>query len=509
MHGIGSRIRMALGIALAPVWPAGAAVYLVSPDGDDRASGRYNSPWASLARVNRTVQPGDRVYFLPGVYTGSITPRLGGRDDASIGYYSTVPGAAVIAPEPGRYAVAFEKRGWIEVNGFRLEGIPTGGWLRLRDVEHCSFRNLWMVNRGRPTPVQTTGLRGCTFGNLLLTGESAPALATPPAAGADDYWLLNSVTECLFQRIHFDRAGPGALRFDGKSAENLVSGCLFTGGGDRMLLVAAAGGRLLVEQCVFEQGALPAAEVWALPQLTMRWNLIRDLQLSAFPGGAGAYLAHNTFFSVPPPVGAENFPTWRNNLFAVSAKGFRQLSAGNFQLVRNSEFVDAGTPLTRVTRSGVGVDLPVADAAFFRGGFRHELVGDFIWIGESRRPAQVLEVNRQTGELHLDREVNYEIGMPVFFPFHGEAPDAGAYELGLGPTGPLLPLSVGPDTRQYLMQQLFFPRFERHFRGRSDFGGEPGDRKERRRRWRERQVWRDRAEINRWQSQAPAEESRL
>jgi hypothetical protein len=59
------------------------------------------------------------------------------------------------------------------------------------------------------------------------------------------------------------------------------------------------------------------------------------------------------------------------------------------------------------------------------------VVGDMIQIGKGRqaRLAKVLEIVDST-HIRLDREVTWQAGDWVSFPFQGEAPDIGAYEFG-------------------------------------------------------------------------------
>ncbi|WP_197429990.1 right-handed parallel beta-helix repeat-containing protein [Auraticoccus cholistanensis] len=54
--------------AQPPAHPHGAQ-YFVAPDGDDQASGDRRHPWASLARAQEVVEPGDTVFLRGGTYT--------------------------------------------------------------------------------------------------------------------------------------------------------------------------------------------------------------------------------------------------------------------------------------------------------------------------------------------------------------------------------------------------------------------------------------------------------
>ena len=62
-----------------------------------------------------------------------------------------------------------------------------------------------------------------------------------------------------------------------------------------------------------------------------------------------------------------------------------------------------------------------------------------IWIGETRRPARVVSADPVRGTLELDRAVDAEAGAAVAFPYHGAAPDLGAYEIGMDVFGRDIP----------------------------------------------------------------------
>jgi hypothetical protein len=65
-----------LSCALALPCAAHAATWYVAPNGDDGAAGTLEAPWKSIAHAQTKVQPGDTVYFRGGryVYTAAIAP---------------------------------------------------------------------------------------------------------------------------------------------------------------------------------------------------------------------------------------------------------------------------------------------------------------------------------------------------------------------------------------------------------------------------------------------------
>jgi hypothetical protein len=57
-----------LGSAAVVTGPAAGRVYYVAPSGSDGAAGTQTAPWASIAHAQSVVQPGDTVYFRSGTY---------------------------------------------------------------------------------------------------------------------------------------------------------------------------------------------------------------------------------------------------------------------------------------------------------------------------------------------------------------------------------------------------------------------------------------------------------
>ncbi len=64
-------VTVPIALIAAPVavsHAAAAAVYYVAPHGSDNAAGTQTAPWASIARAQTTAQPGDTVYVRAGTY---------------------------------------------------------------------------------------------------------------------------------------------------------------------------------------------------------------------------------------------------------------------------------------------------------------------------------------------------------------------------------------------------------------------------------------------------------
>ncbi len=105
----------------------------------------------------------------------------------------------------------------------------------------------------------------------------------------------------------------------------------------------------------------------------------------------------------------------------------------DFALAEDSPLLDAAAPLTMTLSSGSGRTVPVEDAYYFYDGFGIEGErGDMVAIGESTNRARVVGVDTEAHVLHLDRELEWERGAAVAFPWSGAGADLGVHEHGAG-----------------------------------------------------------------------------
>jgi len=76
--------------------PSLAAQYFVSPSGEDENPGMRERPWRTIAKANKTLQPGDTVTFFNGHYPGVIEPANSGREGELIVYRAENHLAAIL-----------------------------------------------------------------------------------------------------------------------------------------------------------------------------------------------------------------------------------------------------------------------------------------------------------------------------------------------------------------------------------------------------------------------------
>lgn len=64
--------------------PVGAVEYFVSPNGNDRASGTLEKPFATIKQATSLLKPGDTCYLREGIYRETLRPKNSGRKGAMI-----------------------------------------------------------------------------------------------------------------------------------------------------------------------------------------------------------------------------------------------------------------------------------------------------------------------------------------------------------------------------------------------------------------------------------------
>lgn len=101
-----------------------AAVYYVSPTGNDDARGTYAAPWATFIRAMIALRPGDSLYLKDGVYCQSLDVTVSGRAGKAIVFRAVNDGKAVVDGRWIMRALRIANRSHVEVDGitFRHSG---------------------------------------------------------------------------------------------------------------------------------------------------------------------------------------------------------------------------------------------------------------------------------------------------------------------------------------------------------------------------------------------------
>jgi parallel beta-helix repeat protein len=105
---------------------------------------------------------------------------------------------------------------------------------------------------------------------------------------------------------------------------------------------------------------------------------------------------------------------------------FADPASGDFRLNASSPAIDKGAMLARTKSAGSGKTVAVDDVRYFSDGFGIA-PGDMVQVG-SNTAAQVVAVDSAAGTLTLDRDLSWQSGEGVSYPYTGRLPDIGALE---------------------------------------------------------------------------------
>lgn len=95
------------------------AEYYISPNGNDAKSGTMAEPWQTIGKANRTLRPGDTVFFREGRYRETIQPEQSGTEDQPIFFSAFQDEVAVIHSRP--QGANLSGRNYITIQGLYFE----------------------------------------------------------------------------------------------------------------------------------------------------------------------------------------------------------------------------------------------------------------------------------------------------------------------------------------------------------------------------------------------------
>ena len=187
------------------------ADYYVSPAGSDADPGAREKPWRSLGKANASLQPGDTVHIVAGVYDEPIRPKASGAGEDRRITYRAVPGHKVNAKK----GIDLKGKSYVTVAAIDVIN-PPGAWGSMDEADHCVVRNSIMSGG--------TGWTG--FGMSGRFNKAGKALA----ASHHNVFRRNT----CYGKTHND-----ALVLWWNSHHNLVEDCIFVDA--KHILVSLAG----------------------------------------------------------------------------------------------------------------------------------------------------------------------------------------------------------------------------------------------------------------------------
>ncbi len=146
------------------------------------------------------------------------------------------------------------------------------------------------------------------------------------------------------------------------------------------------------------------------------------------------------------PAAAPDFRVWNDfsNIYD-SSPGFVDFVGDDFRLPPGNKYVDAGSPLTRVSKADTNSTglLIVDDARFFQDGMGGVpgVFADWIAVGTIENTVQINSINYDANTITLRKSITRKKGDMVWLyarsnserVLKGSAPDIGAYEAILSP----------------------------------------------------------------------------
>src|SRR5690606_6913208 len=201
-----------------------AAEYYVSPQGsDDDAGTSASAAWRTIAKANRTVQPGDVVHLLGGRYVNDpIRPARSGTAEAPIRYRAYGDGEPVLTSDKPRglkVAIDLKERSHIHIEGVHVDGVEGNPKAR---VQHFVE-----IRKGSYNTISESSFRYAYGWHGIRIDE-----------GSHNNKLLNNSID--FVGVYRDETGNDygdSIQMNGGATNNLLQGNVVTRGAHNLLQV--------------------------------------------------------------------------------------------------------------------------------------------------------------------------------------------------------------------------------------------------------------------------------
>lgn len=431
---------VAAGLAAVAAGP-GAAVssaatgqmYYVSPSGSDSAAGSQGAPWATIAHAQSVAQPGDTVYFRGGTYAYSrankscasrtdrvdaITLDKSGSSGSPISYLA-YPGERPVFNFSGMTSVDCRIKGF-DVTGsrIRLGGLEVTGVRQNNNLNHESW-GVWVSGSDN------------TFEQLNLHNNMGPGLFIQDGGGN---LVLNCDSHDNYDPLTSNGAGESADGFGAHISAN-HPGNVFRGdrawynSDDGFDLINAFSSVTIENSWAWKNGYIPQTGTAAgngngfkaggyggtyVPngvKHTVRNSVAFDNRSSGF------YANHHTvaddFFN---NTGYDNHPDF--NMLGVSSSG----TAIGIGTLRNN--IAYGGTLTS-NMSGTNAAYNTWNLGVTLSNSQFQSVSTSGWDAPRQSDGSLPSLPY----LHLaPNSTLIDKGSNVGLPYHGSAPDLGAFE---------------------------------------------------------------------------------
>lgn len=416
-----SRLSFVVGLLGLLSIPARAATYYVAPDGDDANAGTRAEPFATLARGQEAAEPGDTVWIGGGEYIFEGTEaEIGvlfdksGEEGRRINYWA-VPGERPVFD-------FFKLRTRARIRGFSV----TGSWLHFKGLEVKGVQQIITdVNESWCIRVEG-GASHNIFEQLDLHHNEGPGLFI---ADGRDNLVLNCDSHHNYDP---DRGGENADGFGSHSNDdgNIFRGCRAWENSDDGYDLINSPGVARLENCwSWRNGFVPDTDEAAGNGAGIKaggFGLNPDRFPEAIPRHVviGCLAFENRvqgFYANHHPGGL----TWLNNTSFNNPRGFDMLADQGpaEHLLRNNLSFRDGQALARATASEIDDRSNSWNVEVTAGDFRS--VDPTGVDGPRQADGRLPDIDFMKLAPGSDL---IDAGEDVGLPFHGEAPDLGAFE---------------------------------------------------------------------------------
>ena len=270
-----------------------ATTYYVAPWGDDTNPGTSSQPWRTIQKSANTLQPGDTVLVMDGVYYEKVTINVSGTPGNPI-VFSAYPGQQPIIDGTGvagQHMIYMSNKDYIVINGFEIRNNQGGSGIFVENGgDYIQVLNNKIHNMAGPHGMGITvyahGADSVTHilisGNQIYNCEPATSEALVVNGNVFDFQILNNIVHDV-NNIGIDAIGEevaGKVARRGLIKGNIVYNAHSSyGGGYAAGIYIDGAQQVVVEQNIVYQSDL-GIEVgcenagYVAKQCTVRVNLI-------------------------------------------------------------------------------------------------------------------------------------------------------------------------------------------------------------------------------------------
>lgn len=460
--------------------------------GDDSYSGTFDTPWKTINKANRALQPGDTVFIRQGTYKETIRPSISGNTGAHITYTNYENENVTIT---GVYdGVDLVDKSYIIIDGIKIIDVDhywvnmrgtrsttkniikncymetARGWAGIytRYASHIKVQNNTCVgtcpcssdcDKGGPADVlHFDASDHVLVENNDLSGGTHVCLSFRTDNGPSDHNIIanNTITNPLHTTLELygdvdytliegnsiiDAGDDGAINWCGSDRDRS-----FPREDHRSIQLASSNCKIR-KNIFINNGTMPFLD---FKGYTVNNNRVynnthyKDYKGNYMYAGTGnivknSIFSHNKIYGIQGRSGNEiiNNNAYECDIIPNGADAsnntslpprFVDPSNKNFNLSSESPMIDAGAWLTTVTSEGGTGKAFTVSDASYFTDGWGIREGDDIQLEGTFSTVKIVDIN--DNRITVDQEIDWQKGQGVSLSFSGNAPDVGAMESG-------------------------------------------------------------------------------